>query len=52
VVQLLKLPDARKRLAALGSDPIGSSPEQFAAKIRREMQESEKIIKSIGLKPQ
>jgi len=52
VVKLLKLPETKQRLAGIGSDPIGSSPEEFTAKIMREMQESEKIIKAIGLKPQ
>jgi len=49
---LLKQGDTLDKLAALGSDPIGSSPEAFAAKLRRELQEIGKIIRTLGLKPQ
>ncbi len=35
VVLLLKLPDVREKLAATGSDPLGSTPEAFAAQIIR-----------------
>jgi tripartite-type tricarboxylate transporter receptor subunit TctC len=52
VVKLLKLRETQERLAALGSDPVGSSPEEFAAKLKRELQEFGKIIKALGLKPQ
>lgn len=52
VRQLLKQPDTVERLAALGSDPIGSSPAEFAAKLKRELQEFGKVIKALGLKPQ
>jgi tripartite-type tricarboxylate transporter receptor subunit TctC len=49
---LLKQADTLDKLAALGSDAIGSSPEAFAAKLRRELQEIGKIIGTLGLKPQ
>jgi tripartite-type tricarboxylate transporter receptor subunit TctC len=51
IVSLLKESDTRQRLAALGSDPVGSTPAEFKAKIQRELQEFEKIIKALGLKP-
>ncbi len=50
VVKLLKIRDARERLAALGAVPIGSSPEEFSKKIEIEIQESGKLIKALGLK--
>lgn len=52
VRQLLKQPDTLERLAALGSDPVGSSPAEFAVKLKRELQEFGKVIKALGLKPQ
>jgi tripartite-type tricarboxylate transporter receptor subunit TctC len=52
VVQLLKVPETLERLAALGSDPVGSAPEAFAAKIRRDLSATGAIVKAIGMKPQ
>ena len=52
VRQMLKQPDTLERLAALGSDPVGSSPAEFAAKLKRELEEFGKVIKALGLKPQ
>jgi len=52
VVQMLKAPDTLERLAALGSDPVGSSPEVFATKIRRDIASTGAIAKAIGMKAQ
>ncbi|HEX2831013.1 MAG TPA: tripartite tricarboxylate transporter substrate binding protein [Burkholderiales bacterium] len=49
--KLLKENDTRQKLTLLGSDPVASTPEQFKAKIRRELQEFGKIIKTLGLRP-
>jgi tripartite-type tricarboxylate transporter receptor subunit TctC len=51
VVKLLKEEETKQRLAALGSDPVGSSPEEFRAKIQKELQQFGQIIKALGLKP-
>lgn len=51
VRQLLSERDTLERLAALGSDPLGSSPAQFAAKLKRELQEFGKLISALDLKP-
>jgi tripartite-type tricarboxylate transporter receptor subunit TctC len=34
----LQASDLRERLAAMGSDPVGSTPEQFSAFLRSEME--------------
>lgn len=52
VVALLKSPETLERLAALGSDPVGSSPAVFAAKLKRELHEFGNVIKVLGLKAQ
>jgi tripartite-type tricarboxylate transporter receptor subunit TctC len=49
--KMLKDNDTRQKLALLGSDPVGSTPEEFKAKIQRELQEFGKIIKTLGLQP-
>ena len=37
VVNVLAMPDVRKRLADLGSEPVGSTPEEFGKYIRKEL---------------
>ena len=44
-VLLLKLPDVQERLRVADSVPIGSTPEQFAAHIRSEIDKWAKIVK-------
>jgi len=45
IVESLKLPDVAKRLAADGSTPVGSTPEQFGAHIRSEIAKWRKLVK-------
>ena len=52
IVKLLKLPDVRDRLIADGTDPVGNTPEEFAAYIRSETEKWTKVIKAAGIKPQ
>ena len=47
---MLKQPDVRERLAATGSDIEGASPQQFAAKINRELTQNSMVIKTVGMK--
>jgi tripartite-type tricarboxylate transporter receptor subunit TctC len=50
IVKGLAASDARERLAALGGEVGGNTPEQFAAHIRNEAAKWSKLIKSLGLK--
>jgi tripartite-type tricarboxylate transporter receptor subunit TctC len=50
VAKLLKQPAMIERLAAAGSEPVGSTPEEFAAKIKQELQEFGKLIPGLGIK--
>lgn len=52
IVKLLKRPEILDRLAAMGGDPVGSSPAEFRAKLERELATFGKIIPSLGIKPQ
>jgi tripartite-type tricarboxylate transporter receptor subunit TctC len=49
-VAALNTEPVKERLARLGASPIGSSPQQFDAKIRAEYDKWGPIIKAAGLK--
>jgi tripartite-type tricarboxylate transporter receptor subunit TctC len=42
--RILRLPDVAERLSGLGAEPVGSSPEQFAAFIKSEIAKWKKVI--------
>ena len=46
--RILTLPDIRERLSGQGADPVGSTPEQFAALIRSEIQKWAQVVKTSG----
>lgn len=46
----LKSPDVIQRLGALGYEPIGGTPEQFAATIKSDIGKYAKIVKTAGIK--
>ena len=46
----LKTADVRERLAAVGSDAAGSTPEELGARMAEESERYEKLIKLINVK--
>ncbi len=46
--EVLKLPDVKERLAALGFDPTPSSAPEFAEYMKKEVAKWAKIVKTIG----
>jgi tripartite-type tricarboxylate transporter receptor subunit TctC len=46
----VQLPDIRARLAAIGADPVGSSPEQLTATMRAESARWGKVIKVANIR--
>jgi tripartite-type tricarboxylate transporter receptor subunit TctC len=46
----LRTPDLRERFTREGSEPVGSTPEQFAAYLQTEIARWEKVIKGGGMK--
>ncbi|MCE3000378.1 MAG: Bug family tripartite tricarboxylate transporter substrate binding protein [Betaproteobacteria bacterium] len=50
VVEILKTPDMLKRMAADGSEPVGSSPAEFAAHIKAETARWSEVIKKSNIK--
>ena len=52
VVAVLKDADLRQRFANAGADPVGNTPEQFAAVIRADTEKWAKVIKAGNIKVQ
>lgn len=44
-------PEVSARLAAIGSTPVGGTPEQFAEHVRKETAKWAKVIRFAGIKP-
>ena len=49
IVKALALPDVKERLAKLGFDPIGNSPDAFAAWIKTEVAKWAKVIREANI---
>ena len=43
-------PDVRDRLAVEGGEPVGNSPTEFAAYVKREINRWSTIVKATGMK--
>ena len=52
VAKALRAPDVRERFAQLGSDPVGSTPEEAAARIKREFPRYAAAIKKANIRAQ
>jgi tripartite-type tricarboxylate transporter receptor subunit TctC len=50
VGKVLRLPEVRERLAALGAEPVGNTPDEFNAFIRAEMTRWGRIIREKGIR--
>ena len=52
VAAVLQLPDVRKRMLEIGGEPGGMPPEEFAERVRREVEKWKKVAVVAGIKPQ
>jgi tripartite-type tricarboxylate transporter receptor subunit TctC len=50
VAAILRTPEVKQRLGALGAEPVGNTPEEFGAFIKAEMARWGKIIKEKGIR--
>ena len=50
IVSGLKAPEVKQRFGELGYEPIGDSPEQFAATIRADIEKFGRVIRAAGVK--
>jgi tripartite-type tricarboxylate transporter receptor subunit TctC len=52
IVRIVALPDVRERLTALGFEPIASTPNGFADRIKSEIGKWAEVIRAAGIKAQ
>ena len=50
VVNALALPEVKQRLATMGADGVGDTPQHFAAFVKSEIPKWAKVVKDAGLK--
>lgn len=50
IVHVLSQPDIKAQLSGLGAEPVGSTPQEFAALIRSEIAKWAKVVKVSGAK--
>lgn len=51
IVAIMRRPELRERLIADGAEPVGNTPEEFAAYIKRELPRWAAVIKAAGIRP-
>src|SRR6185295_173942 len=52
IVKVLKMPEVGDKIRAQGLEVVGNTPEQLAARIKKESAEYAKLVKEIGYQPQ
>ena len=52
IVKIVVAPDTRERLAALGYEAVGTTPEDFSVQIRAETAKWAKVVREANIKPQ
>jgi len=51
-LKALRSPEMKERLAADGAEPLGGSPAEFAALIRKELEKWTRVARAAGIEPQ
>jgi tripartite-type tricarboxylate transporter receptor subunit TctC len=50
LVKIMQMPELKERLAAMATDPVTSTPEEFADLIKQEISRWAKVVREAGLK--
>jgi len=50
LVKIMRVPELKERLAAMATDPVTSTPEEFADLIKQEISRWAKVVREAGLK--
>jgi tripartite-type tricarboxylate transporter receptor subunit TctC len=51
LVRMLNMPDVRRRISQEGADPVGSTADAFANRVKNEITKWTKVIKTSGIQP-
>ena len=51
LVRMLNVPEIRRRILQEGADPVGSTPDAFATRVKNEITKWTKVIKASGIQP-
>ena len=51
IARIINLPDMSEKLSVQGAIPVGNTPAEFAAFVKREMNTWGKVAREVGLKP-
>ena len=51
LVRMLNVPEIRRRISQEGADPVGSTPDAFATRVKNEITKWTKVIKTSGIQP-
>lgn len=49
IITILKTPEVREKLAGEGSEPVGNTPEEFTAFLRKDIAKWAKVVKAAGM---
>ena len=49
-IKVLKMPDVIERLSSQGAEPVGSTPEEFSAFVRKEIDKWANLVKAANMK--
>ena len=49
-VKIIQAPDMKERLVTLGFEPVASTPDEFAERIKVEIETWRKVIRAAGIK--
>jgi tripartite-type tricarboxylate transporter receptor subunit TctC len=52
IVRIVAMPEVRQQMIDTGSTPQTSTPEEFARRIRADIEKFSKVVKSAGIKPE
>lgn len=50
ILKALEGPDVRERLASLGAEPVGSTPEQLGARLEAAIEKYGRIVRAVGIR--
>jgi len=52
IKKIVHMPDVAERLGKAGLDPVGGTPEEFAAEVKRDVDRFGALVKTLGIQPE